>query len=146
MHAKHIENQGWAINLNIDSLNRTILESSIHTMLTNSSYKLVAQRMSQIFRDRPMKPLQYAVYWIEYVIRYDGAKHMQSPAVHMNIFQKSSFDVIFVLAIGFYIFVKCFAYGLKLIFKYRWLQFIFIGILSYYSIRLVRNTIFTESV
>lgn len=118
--------------MNIDHLNRTSLETSINQMLTNSTYKSIARKMSQIFRDRPMKPLESAVYWIEYVIRYDGAKHMQSPAVHMNVFQKSSFDVLLVLAVGFYISVKIFMYALKFVLRYRWLQFIFISILMYY--------------
>lgn len=85
-HAKHIESQGWAIILNIDYLNRTILAKSIEEMLTNPIYKQTAKKMSQLFRDRPMTPLQTAIYWIEYVIRYDGAKHMQSPAVDLNVF------------------------------------------------------------
>lgn len=113
-------------------------------MLTNTTYKSIAQKMSQIFRDRPLKPLQNAIYWIEYVIRYDGAKHMQSPAVDLNIFQKSSIDVIIVLAVAFYIFIKIFVYFVKFILRYRWLQFIFLGILAYYSIKIVQSRTFTK--
>lgn len=114
-------------------------------MLTNSTYKSIAQKMSQIFRDRPMKPLQSAVYWIEYVIRYDGAKHMQSPAVHMNVFQKSSLDVIFVLIIIFYICVEIFIYAMKIILRYRWLQIIFISILTYYFLPIDQFSRFIEN-
>lgn len=128
--------------MNIDYLNRTILETSIQKLLTNSTYKSIAQKMSQIFRDRPMKPLESAVYWIEYVIRYDGAKHMQSPAVHLNVFQKSSFDVLLVFIIIFYIFVKIVVYVLKFVLRYRSLQFICISIFAYYFLPLVRLWIF----
>lgn len=117
------------------------METSIHKMLTNSTYKSIAQKMSQIFRDRPMKPLQSAVYWIEYVLRYDGAKHMQSPAVHMNVFQKSSFDVILVLIIFLYICFKILMFTLKITLRYRWLQFILMSILVYHFLPLDRLSI-----
>lgn len=127
--------------MNIDFLNKTILEESINKLLTDSTYKSTARKMSQIFRDRPLKPLQNAVYWIEYVIRYDGAKHMQSPAVHLNIIQKSFYDVIIALALAAYIAV----FLMKFAFRYRWLQFIFLGILTYYFIRFLQSSIFTEN-
>lgn len=131
--------------MNIDYLNRTILETSIDKMLTNSTYKAVAQKMSQIFRDRPIKPLDSAIYWIEYVIRYDGAKHMQSPAVHLNVFQKSSLDVILVLIIALYICVKISIYAFKVILRYRWLQFIVLSVLMYSLLPLDQLRMFVEN-
>lgn len=92
-----------------------------------------------------MKPLESAIYWIEYVIRYDGAKHTQSPAVHMNVLQKSSFDVILVLIIIFYICVKILAYALKIVLRYRWLQFMLISVLMYYFLPLYRLSVFVEN-
>ncbi len=30
------------------------------------------QRISEIFKDRPVEPMDNAVYWIEYILRYKG--------------------------------------------------------------------------
>lgn len=130
-HAKQIQNQGWAIVLNFDTLNETILNDNIHEILTNPTYKKTAQKLSQLFRDRPMTPLQTAIYWIEYVIRYDGAKHMQSSAVHLNFIQKNSLDVIILLAVIFYIVFKILAKSISLVIRYRPLFIVTIAVVVY---------------
>lgn len=46
--------------------------------------------------DRPLNPLDTAVYWVEYVLRHAGAPHLQSAAVHLSWFQRSLLDVVAV--------------------------------------------------
>lgn len=131
-NAKQIKNQGWAIDLNFDTLNETTLNENIHEMLTNSTYKENARKLSQLFRDRPLTPLQTAIYWIEYVIRYDGAKHMQSSAVHLNFIQKNSLDVILVLGVILYIIFKIVAKICSLVMRFRPLLILAVAIIAYF--------------
>lgn len=138
-NAQLIESQGWGIRLEFGTLNETILRDSIQEMLNNSTYKTTAMKFSQIFRDRPLTPLQTAIYWIEYVIRYDGAKHMQSPAVHMNIIQRNSIDVILFLVVVSYIFFKIFRKATKIISKYYALLILSVSIAIYYIISRTSN-------
>ncbi|XP_012864394.1 PREDICTED: UDP-glucuronosyltransferase 2B4-like [Dipodomys ordii] len=75
------------------------------------SYKENAMRLSRIHHDQPVKPLDRAVFWIEFVMRHKGAKHLR-PAVHeLNWFQYHALDVIgFLLACVaalIFIFIKC---------------------------------------
>ena len=49
--------------------------------------------MSNRFRDRPMSPLDTAVYWTEYVVRHKGAPHLKTAAVHMPWHQYLLLDV-----------------------------------------------------
>ncbi len=37
-------------------------------------------RLSRIHHDQPMNPLDQAVYWIEFVMRNKGAKHLRVQA------------------------------------------------------------------
>lgn len=134
-NAKQIDSQGWAVVLNYDHLNETVLSNGIHEMLNNSSYKLTAQKRSRLFRDRPMSPLQTAVYWIEYVIRHDGAKHMQSAAVNLNFFQQNSLDILLVVFLGLYIFYKVTVAILRVVLKYRPLLIVSLSIIAYFIIR-----------
>jgi glucuronosyltransferase len=62
-------------------------------------YRENAQRLSRIFRDQPLTPLEQAVYWTEYVIRHKGAPHLRSAVLDLAWYQYFLLDVIAVLAI-----------------------------------------------
>jgi glucuronosyltransferase len=62
-------------------------------------YRENAQRLSRIYRDQPLTPLQQAVYWTEYVIRHKGAPHLRSAVLDLAWYQYFLLDVIAVLAI-----------------------------------------------
>lgn len=49
--------------------------------------------------DRPVKPLDLAVYWIEYVARHRGAPHFRSAALDLNWYQRSMLDIIIFLTL-----------------------------------------------
>jgi glucuronosyltransferase len=63
-------------------------------------YRDNAQRLSRIYRDQPLTPLQQAVYWTEYVIRHKGAPHLRSAALDLAWYQYFLLDVIAVLALA----------------------------------------------
>ncbi|OWK13575.1 hypothetical protein Celaphus_00017440, partial [Cervus elaphus hippelaphus] len=56
-------------------------------------------KLSRIHHDQPVKPLDRAVFWVEFVMRHKGAKHLR-PAFHdLTWYQHHSLDVIgFLLA------------------------------------------------
>lgn len=54
--------------------------------------------MSKIFNDNPVKPLDAAVYWIEYVTRHGGAKHLRTAANELYWFQYYLLDVSFAVS------------------------------------------------
>jgi glucuronosyltransferase len=53
--------------------------------------------VSRAFRDRPITPLNTAIFWTEYVIRHRGAPHMRSAALELSWYQYLLLDVIAVL-------------------------------------------------
>jgi glucuronosyltransferase len=63
-------------------------------------YRENAQRLSRIYRDQPLTPLEQAVFWTEYVIRHKGAPHMRSAALDLTWYQYFLLDVIAVLALA----------------------------------------------
>jgi glucuronosyltransferase len=63
-------------------------------------YRENAQRLSRIYRDQPLTPLETAVFWTEYVIRHKGAPHMRSAVLDLTWYQYFLLDVIAVLALG----------------------------------------------
>lgn len=58
------------------------------------SFQAQAKELSEKFRDRPMPPLETAIYWVEYVARHKGAHFMKTAAVNMPFYQYYLLDVI----------------------------------------------------
>jgi len=63
-------------------------------------FKEKAMVQSMVYKDQPMKPLDRAVYWIEYVIRNDGAKYLRSDSIGLNDSQYFLLDVLFLLILS----------------------------------------------
>lgn len=70
-----------------------------------------------MFHDRPMKPLDKAVYWIEYVIRHNGAHHLKTAANKLNWIQFLSIDVILLTLIVLLIFFNILIYIVSKVYK-----------------------------
>lgn len=63
-------------------------------------YSENVKRRSAIMKDQPIKPLDSAVYWSEYVIRHRGAPHFRSAALDLTWYQYYMVDVIvFIFAV-----------------------------------------------
>jgi len=56
---------------------------------------------SLVYKDQPMKPLDRAVYWVEYVIRYGGAGHLKSDSIGLNDLQYFLFDLSLIVLLSF---------------------------------------------
>lgn len=105
--------EGWALKIPFGNLNQTIFSESLDEILVNPKYKQRAQKLSDLYRDRPEHPLDKAAFWIEYVIRHNGAKHMQSSAVHLNIVEYYMVDVVAFIIVVLVVAVKIFAFFCK---------------------------------
>jgi glucuronosyltransferase len=62
--------------------------------------------MSALARDRPLNAQSTAIFWIEYVIRHNGAPHLHYPAADLNFLQFNSIDVVLFLIAAVYAFIK----------------------------------------
>ncbi|KAF6200763.1 hypothetical protein GE061_005208 [Apolygus lucorum] len=87
--------KGYAVMLDLSNLTESSLSWAIDEVLNNPKYKESAIRQSQLFHDRPMKPVDEAVYWIEYVLRH--GKVMQPAAALMPFYQVYLLDVLLFL-------------------------------------------------
>lgn len=103
--------------MNYADITEVNLSTALNEILTNKKYRNNVKKAADLYKDRPAHPLDTAVYWVEYVLRHNGAKHMQSQAVHLNWFQYHSLDVIAVMLLGLYEVWKIFKYSLKFLFE-----------------------------
>lgn len=101
-----IVTEGWAVSLQYSLLTEETFEAALTEALTNPSYGLVVKKAAELYRDRPQHPLDTAIYWVEYVMRHKGAKHMRSQAVDMLWFEYYSFDVILIILVAVWLCLK----------------------------------------
>lgn len=56
------------------------------------SYKSSMQHLSALHRDQPVAPLSTAAFWVEFVMRHGGARHLRLASHELNWFQYHSVD------------------------------------------------------
>ncbi|XP_036897821.1 UDP-glucuronosyltransferase 2B31-like isoform X1 [Sturnira hondurensis] len=94
-----MKKKGAAVRLDIKTMSSADFLNALKTVINDPSYKENAMKLSRIHHDQPMKPLDRAVFWIEFVMRHKGAKHLRPASYNLNWFQYHSLDVIgFLLA------------------------------------------------
>lgn len=64
------------------------------------------KRNSALLRDREVHPLQTAVYWIEYILKYNGARHLRVVSLELTWYQYYLLDVYVPIIVGIYLLCK----------------------------------------
>lgn len=89
-----LEIRGVAKMVDVTKLTRQNFLEAIQEVLHNPSYRNNMKRLSALHRDKPMHPLDTALYWIEFVMRHKGAAHLRTESHKMPWYAYHSVDVI----------------------------------------------------
>ncbi|RZF35355.1 hypothetical protein LSTR_LSTR017033 [Laodelphax striatellus] len=54
--------------------------------------------LSKITNDKPMPAVETAVWWIEYVLRHNGAPHLRPACMDLAWYQYYSIDIVAAIA------------------------------------------------
>lgn len=82
------------------------LTQKLNAMLTDKQYYTQAKRMSAMFRDNPMSPMDEAMHWIEYAARHKGTPYFRSAAADLPWYIYLHLDILGALLIVIYLGVK----------------------------------------
>ncbi|KRT85244.1 glucuronosyltransferase [Oryctes borbonicus] len=119
-NAKALEASGGGVILDFSTITEEDIYGALRAVL-DPSFNKQAKELSARFKDRPMPPLETAVYWVEYVARHKGAHHLRSAAVGMPYYQYLLLDVVLFLAVTFltisYVFYATCRFALGKLFK-----------------------------
>ncbi|MBN3308931.1 UDB31 glucuronosyltransferase, partial [Amia calva] len=112
-----LKERGAAKILEVNEVNHSRFLQALQEVLNEPSYRINMQRLSSLHRDQPMKPLDRAIYWIEFVMRHKGAAHLRTESYRMPWYIYHSVDVIVVLLAAVLVFLlsiiitcKCLCY------------------------------------
>jgi glucuronosyltransferase len=87
---------GVGVKVDIATLNVDNFRASIVKVLEAPSYTSNAQKISKLFQDKPMKPLDTAVWWIEFVMRNPDAPIYRSPTLDLGFLASNNYDILLV--------------------------------------------------
>ncbi|XP_063049072.1 UDP-glucuronosyltransferase 2A1-like [Engraulis encrasicolus] len=89
--------RGTAKVVDIATMDRAAFLEALKEVLYEPSYRENMQQLSRIHHDQPMKPLDRAIFWIEFVMRNGGAPHLRTQSFRMSWIVYHSVDVMVTL-------------------------------------------------
>lgn len=87
---------GNALMLQFSKISPESFSSVLQEMLTNKVYFNRAKDLARTFNDNLVHPMDEAMFWIEYVMRSKGAKHLKSNAVNMSLISYLLLDILII--------------------------------------------------
>ncbi|KAM9493739.1 UDP-glucuronosyltransferase 1A1-like isoform 2-T2 [Clarias gariepinus] len=93
-NVQRMVSRGVGVALNFYDITTDVIVNALNAVINDSSYKERMMKLSALHNDQPVKPLDLAVYWTEYVMRHKGAEHLRLAALNLNWFQYHSLDVL----------------------------------------------------
>nr|XP_033333681.1 uncharacterized protein LOC117224687 [Megalopta genalis] len=94
-----MEALGVAKYMDIVTITREELETTIKEMITNKEYKDKIIALKELVNDTPYDMVEYLAWWVEYVIRNKGASHLRSKLAHQPWYQRCDMDIVVFLTI-----------------------------------------------
>ena len=92
--------RGAARVVEVNSLTKENFLEALKDVLETPSYQNRIQHLSLLHHDRPVSPMDTAIFWIEYVIRNKGAAHLQPAGFSLPWYSYFCLDVaVFIMAV-----------------------------------------------
>ncbi|EZA59836.1 UDP-glucuronosyltransferase 2C1 [Ooceraea biroi] len=82
-----------AVKLDVHKLTEQDMDAALNAILHDPRYMENVRNLSKRFIDQPLRPIDTANYWIEYVIKY-GDDVLRSPAMDLTWWQLCLVDVV----------------------------------------------------
>lgn len=91
---------GIAEPIEFRTMTTEIIKDKLKLILENPKYAANMAKLSTQFRDQKEKPLDRAIWWIEWVLRNPNAvDFLKSPVLRFGFIVGNFYDVIFILSI-----------------------------------------------
>ena len=118
-NADYLQHAGVGEKIQFQELSEEKLYNALQKVLNNPSYKAKVTDLGSLLNDQINKPLDRAIWWIEYLIRHPSlASHMRSPVHNLTWYQYYLLDVlaliasvVFTVLFIFYKIIRCLCCG-----------------------------------
>ncbi|XP_031639548.1 UDP-glucuronosyltransferase 1-10-like [Contarinia nasturtii] len=93
-NAHRIQTAGYGKFILFAEVTKELVSKKIDELISDKTFLNRAKQTSAIFKDNLAHPMDEAMFWIEHVCKFKGAKHLKSHAVNMSWFTYLILDVI----------------------------------------------------
>lgn len=91
---------GIAEEIDFRTMTTQTVKEKLEAILGNPKYSENVRELSARFRDQKEKPLDRAVWWIEWVLRHPKAEEfLKSPVLRLGFIVGNSYDIIAVISV-----------------------------------------------
>lgn len=87
---------GNALMVAFSDITAKSFSTALEELLNNKAYYNNAKEIARLFNDNLVNPMDEAIFWIEYVMRSKGAKHLKSHAAYMSWFSYLLLDILII--------------------------------------------------
>ncbi|XP_018052935.1 PREDICTED: UDP-glucuronosyltransferase 2A3-like isoform X2 [Atta colombica] len=87
------ETRGAAVVVAYDDLTEETLRNALDKVFNDTSYHENVQRLSKAYRDRPVTPMETAIWWTEYIARGNGRFYFRSDSTDLSWYQRHLVDI-----------------------------------------------------
>lgn len=94
---------GWGAQVIYTNLTEASLSWAINEVLYNPKYQKNTNEIASRLHDQPQPPMEKAIFWVEYVLRHDGAYYMQTSAQYLNFIEYHNLDVYATFAAAIFL-------------------------------------------
>ena len=109
------------VALDIETMTEDDLAHAIQEVLTNTMYKENAKLAQTLLNDKLVEPRDEFLYWVNYVIRHKGAKHLLNRYAHnISMIEFMSLDVYFLLTFLFAVIIMLMIFLCFVVLKKVW--------------------------
>lgn len=103
-------NSGIAESVEFHTFTTKEIKEKLQKILENETYKENVKKISKQFKDQKEKPIDRAIWWMEWVLRNPDANYLKSPMLQLGLFVGNAYDLIafvaFVIMLILYFIVK----------------------------------------
>lgn len=85
------------VKIEIRSTTSELIKAAISEVVNNPKYLKNSKIRAKLFRDRPMKPLDLAVWWCEYILRNPKPSHLKLGEFNFGLTGSSFWDMQAIL-------------------------------------------------
>ncbi|XP_071500002.1 UDP-glucuronosyltransferase 2C1-like [Diadema antillarum] len=100
--AARVLERGLGMSADLSRATSEGLSHSILEVMNNHSFRDNARRVSAIMKERPLRPMDLAVHWIELILQHGGG-YLRPSSCDLHFWQSSSLDVFGFLALSVYL-------------------------------------------
>lgn len=109
---------GWGAQVTYPNLTEVSLSWAMNEVLSNPKYKENVLKISKRLTDQPQTAMDKAIFWVEYVLRHDGANFMQTSAQYLNFIEYNNLDIYATFAFVAFLLVFIPIYVIKKVLKF----------------------------